>query len=78
MFASGYCGGMGVAGWLVMIAFWGGFIALVLWAVTRLFPTSDRGGEAVELLDRRLATGQSTRRPTDRSATSSPTPAGPN
>jgi putative membrane protein len=58
MFASGYCGGMGVAGWLVMIAFWGGFIALVLWAVTRLFPTSDRGGEAVELLDRRLATGQ--------------------
>jgi putative membrane protein len=58
MFASGYCGGMGVAGWLVMIAFWGGFIALVLWAVTRLFPASDRGGEAVELLDRRLATGQ--------------------
>jgi putative membrane protein len=58
MFAGGYCGGMGVAGWLVMIAFWGGFIALVLWAVTRLFPTSDRGGEAVELLDRRLATGQ--------------------
>jgi len=58
MFASGYCGGMGVAGWLMMIAFWGGFIALVLWAVTRLFPTSDRGGEAVELLDRRLATGQ--------------------
>ena len=58
MFAGGYCGGMGMAGWLVMIAFWGGFIALVLWAVTRLFPTSDRGGEAVELLDRRLATGQ--------------------
>lgn len=57
MFA-GYCGGMGVAGWLVMIAFWGGFIALVLWAVTRLFPASDRRGEAVELLDRRLATGQ--------------------
>jgi putative membrane protein len=58
MFAGGYCGGMGVAGWLVMIAFWGGFIALVLWAVTRLFPASDRRGVAVELLDRRLATGQ--------------------
>jgi len=41
-----------------MIAFWGGFIALVLWAVTRLFPASDRRGVAVELLDHRLATGQ--------------------
>lgn len=39
MFGSGWCGGMGIAGWLLMIGFWGGFLALVLWAVTRLFPS---------------------------------------
>lgn len=37
MFGSGWCGGMGVAGWLLMALLWGGFLAIVIWAVTRLF-----------------------------------------
>jgi hypothetical protein len=33
-----FCGAMGVAGWLVMLLVWTGLIALVVWAITRLFP----------------------------------------
>jgi putative membrane protein len=52
----GYCGAWGVGGWLLMLGLWAGFIALVVWAVSRLFPAGDRPGPR-ELLDRRLAAG---------------------
>ena len=52
----GYCGAMGVVGWLLMLGFYGAFIALVLWAVTRLFPSEPRR-DAVDLLDQRFAAG---------------------
>ncbi len=63
MFGYGWCSGMGVAGWLFMAAVWGGFLAVVVWAVTRLFPRSRPGGEdggerAASVLDRRLASGE--------------------
>lgn len=53
----GYCGAWGVGGWLLMLGLLGGFIALVMWAVSRLFPAEPRPG-ADELLDRRLAAGE--------------------
>lgn len=53
----GYCSGMGVAGWLVMIGVWVSFLALVIWAVTRLFP-SERRSDADALLDQRFAAGE--------------------
>lgn len=40
MFPGGYCAGLGVGGWLLMIGFWGVLIAVVVWAVTRLFPSA--------------------------------------
>ena len=46
MFAGGYCGGMGLAGWFLMIGFWAGFVGLVFWAITRLFPSGDRRSDA--------------------------------
>ena len=63
MFSGGYCGGTGLIGWLLMIAFWATLIALVVWAVTRLFPDpgrhETRGNRDVEqTLDRQLAAGQ--------------------
>ena len=58
MFAGGYCGGMGLGGWLLMIGLWVALIAVVVWAVTRLFPTAPRRANAEELLDQRLATGE--------------------
>lgn len=67
MFGTGWCGGMGVGGWLLMALLWGGFLAVVVWAVTRLFPRSrpggsrpDAGGDQDEAsaLDRRLAAGE--------------------
>jgi putative membrane protein len=61
MFAGTWCGGMGAGGWLVMALFWGGFLGLAVWAVTRLLAPMS-GGEAVDgsqdVLDRRLATGE--------------------
>jgi uncharacterized membrane protein len=67
MFGTGWCGGMGVAGWLFMALIWGGFLAVVVWAVLRLFPRDHQGpGEllppggpaAAADLDRRLAAGE--------------------
>jgi uncharacterized membrane protein len=59
---------MGVGGWLLMVAVWGSFLAVIVWAVMRLFPaarsrpgeTGGHGGEesAGSLLDRRLAAGE--------------------
>ncbi len=54
----GYCSGVGLGGWLLMVGLWVGFILLVLWAVSRLFPSTDRRGQAEEILDRRLAVGE--------------------
>ncbi len=62
MFGYGWCGGMGVGGWLLMALLWGGFLAVVIWAVTRLF-ARDRRAEGADdsaqgVLDRRLAAGE--------------------
>lgn len=38
MFA--WCAGAGMTGWLVMLAFWGVFLALALWSITRLIPST--------------------------------------
>ncbi len=67
MFGTGWCGGMGAAGWLFMALIWGGFLAVVVWAVLRLFPRGRQGpGEPLPPggpdtaadLDRRLAAGE--------------------
>lgn len=63
MFGYGWCSGMGAGGWLLMAGLWGGFLAVVVWAVMRLFPrnrpSSGGGGEsAASVLDRRLASGE--------------------
>jgi uncharacterized membrane protein len=61
MFGSGWCGSMGIGGWLLMVLIWGGFLAVVVWAVMRLFPRPGvpGGGESAgSLLDRRLAAGE--------------------
>jgi hypothetical protein len=58
---------MGVGGWLLMALLWGAFLAVVIWAVARLFPRNRAGtggGDAASQLDRRLAAGKSTRTPT--------------
>lgn len=46
MFPGGYCAGLGVLGWLLMIGFWGALLAVVVWAVTRLFPSTPGGAAA--------------------------------
>jgi putative membrane protein len=43
MFGYGWGAGMGAGGWLLMALLWGGFLAVVIWAVTRLFPRSRAG-----------------------------------
>ena len=69
MFTGEYCGGMGPAGWLLMIGFWAAVIAVIVWAVTRLFPQESTGGRSPAapqrrqdpqelLLDQRLASGE--------------------
>jgi len=68
MFTGEYCGGMGPAGWLLMIGFWAAVIAVIVWAVTRLFPKASTGGRSPIphqrpdtqelLLDQRLASGE--------------------
>ncbi|WP_432825995.1 hypothetical protein [Dactylosporangium sp. CA-092794] len=39
-----YCSALGLAGWLLMLAFWVAVVALVVWGVTRLFPDRPRTG----------------------------------
>lgn len=58
MFGIGYCGGIGVAGWALMVGFWLAVIGLVVWALTRLFPSGARRLDIEAELDRRLATGE--------------------
>ena len=57
--------GMGAGGWVLMIFAWVALIALIVWAITRLFPTRSGGdsrGQVAEkpdaILDRRLARGE--------------------
>lgn len=43
-------GGWSAFGWLWMIVpllFWGGLIALVIWAVVKVFPSGSGGGESL-------------------------------
>lgn len=59
----GYGWGMGAGGWLVMVLFWALLIGVVVWAVVRVFPQqppgrSERRETALEVLDRRLASGE--------------------
>lgn len=67
-FDCGMMGGWGTFGWLgllIQFLFWGGILALVAWAITRIFP-SRRDGEqaearrnpAEELLRARFARGE--------------------
>lgn len=61
MFTSSWCGGMGVGGWLVMLLFWGAFLGLAVWAVTRMFTpagSSQTSDDPMEELERRLAAGE--------------------
>ncbi len=54
----GYCGSMGLGGWLLMVGLWVGLLALVLWAVSRLFPATNQRRAAEDLLAHRLAAGE--------------------
>lgn len=51
-----WCAQMGVGGWVGMGVFWVVVLALVLWGVSRLFPTG-QGPSPREVLDARLASG---------------------
>lgn len=59
-----YGGGMGPFGWLAMGLFWLILIGLIVWLVVRLLPgssggaTRDTGEAPLEILDRRLASGE--------------------
>lgn len=51
-----WCTQMGVGGWVGMAVVWVALLALVLWGVSRLFPTR-HVPSAGEVLDARLASG---------------------
>jgi len=57
-------GGMGSVGWLGMGLFWLVLLGLIIWLVVRLLPgssgepTRNTGASALDILDRRLASGQ--------------------
>ena len=61
----GWNNGMGAGGWGLMMFAWVALIAVVVWAISRLFPTRADGNSgkqvaetADEILDRRLARGE--------------------
>lgn len=68
MFGYGWGGGMGAVGWLLMALLWGDLLAVIVWAIMRLFPrgrsrpaepgASGGGDSAGSVLDRRLAAGE--------------------
>jgi hypothetical protein len=43
VFTGSWCVGIGLAGWLVVIALWAAFLALVVWALAALFPIRRKG-----------------------------------
>ena len=59
-----YGSGMGPLGWLVMGLFWLILLGLIVWLVSRLLPgstggtTRSSGESALDILDRRLASGE--------------------
>lgn len=61
---SWYGGGMSPLEWFAMGVFWLVVLALIMWLVVRLLPgggsvtTRPRGEPALEILDRRLASGE--------------------
>lgn len=57
MFTGSWCSGMGVGGWVLMLGFWVALLAVIVWAVTRLFPTTSKD-DVLDVLDRRLAAGE--------------------
>ncbi len=58
MFSTGFCNGMGVGGWVLMIGFWTVLLGVIVWAVTRLFPSHEPTRDVRTQLDRWLATGE--------------------
>lgn len=59
----GMMGGFGWLGMLTMLLFWIGVVALVIWALSNLFPTRQTTVEpdALEILKRRYARGEISR-----------------
>jgi putative membrane protein len=55
----GFGAGAMLLGSLMMLVFWGGLIALVVWAV-RQFPGRPAGEDPTAILKRRLAAGEIT------------------
>ena len=54
-----WCDGNWFLGWTMMIAFWGGIIFLVVWAVRSIGTTpARRDSEALGILQRRFAGGE--------------------
>lgn len=60
----GWGWGMSAGGWIAMVVFWVALIALIVWAVVRVFPSAgkDEAGPRAEtpqeILDRRFAAGE--------------------
>lgn len=60
----GWGWGMGTGGWIAMVIFWVAVLALIVWAVIRVFPAGGARGAAPraetpqEILDRRFASGE--------------------
>lgn len=57
MFSDTWCSGMGAGGWILMTVFWVALLAVIVWAVTQLFPSTPRSSP-LDVLDRRLAAGE--------------------
>ena len=41
-----FCGAMGFAGWIAMLAIWAAMVALVVWGIARLFPDQPDSSKA--------------------------------
>lgn len=54
MFTGWFCPVLGVGGWLLMITLWAAVIAVVVWAVSHLFPTGTQRRQAEALPDHPL------------------------
>ena len=79
MFPGAGCGQISVGGWVLVGLFWVTFVGLVLWALSRLFPRSRRGGglhDETDDLDLRLAREQIDLLRTEPWATNSPPQSG--
>jgi len=50
MWFTGYCGGSGWVGLLLMVGMWAGLLAIVFWGVRRMFPAGRRREEPPDLL----------------------------